>query len=378
VAPPAYAGSFDLPTRQSGALLPSEHRVIGTSDHRTTGHRVIGSLHLTVSSLGESALIERIRRRASVSRDWVAIGIGDDAAVLEPPRGALDILTTDCLIEGVHFRRDWTPPDAIGHKALAVNLSDLAAMGADPRAILLSLAFAPEFPLADFDRLVDGFVTLAQHVNAPIVGGNLSRSPGPLIVDVTVLGTARRRRVLTRAGGRPGDGLFLTGPIGGAATGLAILEAGVASDSLSPAERACVARYERPEARLTCGVQVGRNRAASACVDLSDGLADAARQISAASRTGVVIEADGLPVHAGALEWAGRQGRDPLPLALSGGEDYELLFAVRRRQRGAFLAATTRCRGTNITRVGRLTVEPGAWLERAGHLTPLVPGFAHF
>src|SRR5262249_47793186 len=158
---------------------------IGASDDRTTG-----SPHPTASALGESALIERIQRRAGVSRDWVSIGIGDDAAVLEPPRGGLDILTTDSLIEGVHFRRDWTPPDAMGHKALAANPSDRAAVGADPRAILLSLAFPAEFPLADFDGLVDGFVTLAEHVKAPLVGGNLSRSPGPLIVDVTVLGTA--------------------------------------------------------------------------------------------------------------------------------------------------------------------------------------------
>ena len=333
---------------------------------------------ISIASVGERALIGRLRLRAGTPPDWVTIGIGDDAAVIQPARGTLDVFTTDGLVEDVHFRRRWTPAGAIGHKALAVNLSDLAAMGAAPRVVLLSLALASDFPLADFDDLVDGFVTLADQVGAPLVGGNLTRSPGPAMIDVMAVGAVRPRRLLTRGGGRPGDELYLTGSIGAAAAGLARLTASADRESLDPDALACVARYERPDPRLDCGVQVARNRAASACVDLSDGLADAARQLAAASHTGVVIDAEAVPVHPGARAWADSIGTDPLALALSGGEDYELLFAVRRRQRRAFLSVTGRCRGLAVTCIGRLTDEPGPWLARPGRLEPLGSGFAHF
>jgi thiamine-monophosphate kinase len=293
-------------------------------------------------------------------------------------RNELNVLTTDSLIEDVHFRRNWTSARAIGHKALAVNLSDLAAMGAAPRAVLLSLALPADLELAEFDELVDGFVTLADAAPVPLVGGNLTRSPGPLVVDVTAMGTARPRRLLSRGGGRPGDELYLTGSIGAAAAGLGILTAGADRTRLDDAAAACVSRYEQPDARLDCGIQVARNRAASACVDLSDGLADAARQLARASRTGVVIDATAVPIHPGALAWATGLGQDAMQFALSGGEDYELLFSVRRRQRRAFLATTARCRDVTLTRVGRLTAEPGTWLDRAGRLEPLGDGFTHF
>jgi thiamine-monophosphate kinase len=148
--------------------------------------------------LGERALVARLQARVGDTPRGVLIGIGDDAAVLEPARGELDVLTTDGLVEGVHFRRDWTPAAAIGHKALAVNLSDLAAMGAIPRASLLSLALPADFPVADFDELVDGYVRLATVSGASLVGGNLTRSPGPVIVDVTAIGRVGRRRLIRR------------------------------------------------------------------------------------------------------------------------------------------------------------------------------------
>jgi len=332
----------------------------------------------TVASLGEHALIERVRARAGVPPAWVTLGIGDDAAVLLPERNAADVVTTDSLIDGVHFRRAWTSARDIGHKALATSLSDLAAMGAVPRAALLSLALPPEMSVEDFDALVDGFVALGARLSTPLVGGNLTRSPGPLVVHTTALGVVRPRRVLTRAGGRPGDELYVTGTLGAAAAGLAMLTAGIDRSTLAPEQAECVARHERPDARVRCGVIVGRSAAARACVDLSDGLADAARQIARASGTGVVIDAAALPVHAGARGWAERTALDPVTLAVRGGEDYELLFAVAPRKRRTFLGAIRRCPGIPVTCVGRLTAEAGAWLERAGSLAPLDPGFVHF
>ena len=137
--------------------------------------------------------------------------------MVEPERNRVEVLTVDALVEGIHFDRAFVPPDAIGHRALAVNLSDLAAMGAAPRLALLSMALPPALPLADFDAIVAGFAALAARHALHVVGGNLTRSPGPLMIDVTVMGTVKRRQALTRSGARPGDDLYVSGTLGVAA-----------------------------------------------------------------------------------------------------------------------------------------------------------------
>ncbi len=332
----------------------------------------------SIGALGEAALVARLRDRAGPPPPFVTVGIGDDAAVLAPERGMHTVVTMDSLVEGVHFQRAWTAPRDLGHKALAVNLSDLAAMGASPRAALLSLALPESLPVADFDALIDGFVALAQASGTPLVGGNLTRSPGPMMIDVTAMGVVRPRRLLRRDGARSGHDLYVTGALGAAATGLAMLAAGRDRLSLDEGAAACVARYECPEARTRCGRLVGRTGSAAAAIDVSDGLADAVARLADAGATGVIIDADAVPVHAGARDWAARSGQDPLVLALTGGEDYELAFAVSPRQRHKFLAALRRCPDLPITRVGRFVAEPGHWIERAGTRTPLPHGFAHF
>ena len=182
---------------------------------------------------------------------------------------------------------------------------------------------------------------------------------------------------MTRSGARAGDELLVTGSLGAAAAGLAILESTAEPSQLDERERECVARYERPEPRLRMGLAIARNRVATAAIDLSDGLADGARQLAAANNCGVVIDADRVPVHPGVRQWAARSSADPLALALSGGEDYELLFAVNPRRRKSFEAAAKKGGKLAVTPVGRLTREPGAWLERAGQLEPLPEGFSH-
>ncbi|MEQ1575020.1 MAG: thiamine-phosphate kinase, partial [Vicinamibacterales bacterium] len=179
----------------------------------------------TVSSLGEHALIERITRRLAMP-SWVIVGPGDDAAVVETERGALQVLTTDAQIEGVHFDRRFVPPDAIGHRALAVSLSDLAAMGAQPRAALLSLALPDALEVDVVDGMLDGLLALAARHGVALIGGNVTRSPGPMMLDVTATGSVRPRRILTRAGARSGDEVYVTGTIGDAAVGLAALRGG--------------------------------------------------------------------------------------------------------------------------------------------------------
>ena len=334
----------------------------------------------TVADLGERAIIARIAAALPAAPASVTVGIGDDAAVVEPERGALDAVTTDTVVDGVHFDLRFTPPDAVGHRALAASLSDLAAMGAVPRHALLSLGLPDTFPAAALDDLVRGVAALAERHATAVVGGNVTRSPGPLFVEVTALGSVKRRRVLRRSAARPGDGLYLSGSIGGAAAGLAMLRAaaGGAGPDVTDAElAACRERYLRPEPRVRLGRLLGRTRTARACVDLSDGLADAVGQLAEASGAGVAVDAAAVPLEPGARRWFEEQGRDPLEAGLAG-EDYELLFTAPPRS-GRRLAAVGRlARGVPLTRIGVITREPGVVLRRDGADTPLPGGYEHF
>ena len=325
---------------------------------------------------GERALIEHIRRRLPPPPTALLIGPGDDAAVLTPTRGALQVLTTDAVVEGVHFDRRFSSLNDIGYKSLAVNVSDIVAMGATPEFALLSLILPGGFTLAELDDLLDGLLEMAATAKTTVAGGNISRSPGPLIVDVTVTGSVRPRRILTRAGGRPGDSIYVTGTIGGAAAGLGVLRSGATKDSDGPMA-GCIRRHQRPEPRLRMGMLLGRNRAASACMDLSDGLADAVRQVADASGTGATIDAAALPIDPAAAHWFAAQGQDPVLSALTGGDDYELLFTVSKKLRGRFRGVQRHAEGLPVTRIGELTAG-GVELLRAGRTEPMPEGFTHF
>lgn len=332
---------------------------------------------LTVADEGERGIIARIRSRLAADPSWAVVGLGDDAAVVEPLRGALQVLTTDSLVEGVHFDLRFSRPSDVGWKALAVNLSDIAAMGAAPRTALLSLALPSSLPIQAFDELIDGFLALARENRVFLAGGNITRSPGPLVVDVTATGTVRRRDVLRRAGARPGDGVFLTGSVGSGVAGLECLRGGgvgIEAEEMG----AAVERYRRPAPRSRIGALLGRSRAASACMDLSDGLADAATQVAEASGVGLRLDASALPIDAGARRWFERQGKDPLLAAAAGGDDYELLFTVPRKRTGQLRHVAQQARGVPLTRIGEVTAEPGVVLVRDGRLEPLPAGFVHF
>jgi len=318
---------------------------------------------------------------------WLTVGIGDDAAVAEPERGRLEILTTDSLVEDVHFDRRLSTPSDIGWKALAVNLSDVAAMGGTPRLALLSLGLPGSVGADEVHALLDGFLTLAAGARVTLAGGNITRSPGPLIVDVTVTGFVGRRHVLTRSGGGLGDDIYVTGEVGGAAAGLSYWRAKESKgtkEAKDTKERelagieACVARHCRPEPRVRIGMLLGRNRAASACMDLSDGLADAVRQVAEASGTGARIDAASLPIPAAARAWFARSGRDAVTAAITGGDDYELLFTARRRAAGRLATVARQSRGVPMTRIGTLTADRTLSVLRDGREEPLPAGFVHF
>jgi thiamine-monophosphate kinase len=201
------------------------------------------------------------------------------------------------------------------------------------------------------------------------------------MIDVTAIWSVRRRKILTRAGGRVGDVLYVTGRIGAAAAGLEWLRAHGESPSSAPGNGPlddCVARHRRPEPRARIGALLGRNRAASACIDLSDGLADAVTQVASASGTGATIEAAAVPIHPGAREWFVARGADPVALSLAGGDDYELLFAVPRRGHSALRSVLREARGVPIARIGELTADCAIGLTRNGRIEPLPAGFVHF
>jgi thiamine-monophosphate kinase len=330
----------------------------------------------TVGALGERGLLARIRARVPPPATGVTTGIGDDAAVLGPSRNEQTVVTVDSLVEGVHFDRRHSSPSDIGYKALAVNLSDLAAMGASPRWALLSLAMPGDWPLAAFDGLLDGLLSLAAEHGVDLIGGNLTRTLGPLVVDVTCAGACRPRRALLRSEGRPGDDLYVTGTLGAATAGLEMLQSG--RDASDPADAACVARHRRPAARVRLGVAVGRARAARAAMDLSDGLADAVRQVAGASGTGATIETAAVPVEPGARRWFESRGEDAVERAVAGGEDYELLLAVPPRWRGRLRDARRHAAEPGLTRIGALTKDRALIMRGARGDEPLPDGYEHF
>ena len=347
--------------------------------------------HLSVSSLGERALIQRITARLGASlpaRSWVVIGPGDDAAVIEPERGTYDVLTTDAVVEGIHFDRSFVPMDAVGHRALAVNLSDLAAMGARPRAALLSLVLPESLAVTEVDQLLDGLLPLADAHGVAVVGGNITRTAGPLVIDVTAIGSVKPRRVLTRAGARPGDDVYVTGSLGAAAVGLQALthergadlirSATASLTSLAPHAEECIDRYLRPIPRVRAGVLLGRNRAATSCMDLSDGLADAAHQVAEASGVGIRIDAPALPIADGVREWHASHGGDPIDSAVAGGDDYELLFTARPSQRGRLRAVRTQLGDLPISRIGAVTRGRDVVLTTATGTREVPRGYDHF
>jgi thiamine-monophosphate kinase len=334
----------------------------------------------TVNDLGERALIDRLRARIA-SPSWVVVGPGDDAAVVVPPRGGLDVLTVDALVEGVHFDRRFVPARAIGHRALAVNLSDLAAMGAEPRAALLSLALPASFPVDEFDALLDGFLALAERHRTALIGGNITRTEGPLVVDVTALGSVRPRRILSRQGARPGDDVYVTGSLGAAAIGLRLLRS-AAENATGPIDAmvwtSAPERYLQPEPRVRAGQLLGRNRAASSCMDLSDGLADGLQQIARASGVGMSIDASRIPRDADVVRWHETHGGDPIETLFAGGDDYELLFTVRPAQRGRLRTVSRQLGTLSVTRIGVVTKGTALLVSTSDGVRPLPHGYEHY
>lgn len=321
---------------------------------------------------GEFELIARLTGGIE-SRPDVALGIGDDAALLDFGADSLLVATVDAQVAGRHFVLGIATPEEVGHKSLAVNLSDIAAMGGEPLWALVSLLVPPALESAVLDRVYAGLRALARRCGVAIVGGNVAATSGPLTLDVVLLGRAARGRALTRSGGRPGDLVLVTGELGAAAAGVLALvtqpRAGLlAPDILARVRRAMAA----PEPRVGIGRALAASGAATAMLDISDGLASDLWHLCARSDVGAVIDAADIPISLDARAVCSVYGRDAVELALTGGEDYELLFAVPPARRDDALAAVGAAGGTARV-IGELTADAGSLLLRrpGGALEPL-------
>lgn len=346
---------------------------------------------MRVSELGERELLLRIRRAVGSGAPGVSVGIGDDCAVLSLPHGARLLATTDLLLEDIHFRRRFAAPADIGWKALAVNLSDIAAMGGVPRFALVALACPAGTEVDEIDAFYGGMRLAAAPHGVVIVGGDTSASPDGWLVNVTLLGELEGAPRL-RSGARPGDLIAVTGTLGESAAGLALLEATTGGDVHAKAAPAALGRVEpalrdkvsrthlRPTPRVAEGRWLGANAAVTAMIDLSDGLATDLGHLVSESRVGARVNLHRLPISEAVSRVAAALGRDPIELAVTGGEDYELLLTVDPSAFPALAAGLEAATGTPLVSIGEV-IEAAAgvtFLNSRGEAVPVGSGFQHF
>ena len=350
---------------------------------------------------GESDFIDALRRRVdtgtrgrgdgentasprlpvTVSSSLVA-GIGDDAAVVRSSAGKETVITADLLVEDIDFRRTTTPPYLLGHKVLAVSLSDVAAMGARPLWSMISIGVPEDVWQTDFvERLYDGVLDLANRYGVQLIGGDTSRTTENIVIDSIVAGEATAGMSVLRTGASAGDQIFVTGSLGAAAAGLRLIERGahLAEQNLGDEDSQkldhILLRQLRPEPRVGWGIVLGEERLATSMIDLSDGLSSDLNRLCTASGVGALIDSSLLPIDERVTELCGRRALDPLQLALHGGEDFELLFTVKP---GDVSKLPRRVDGVEIKRIGEITGE-GVKISEGPRTWELKPGgWKHF
>ncbi len=334
---------------------------------------------MRLSEVGEFGLIARLARLIGGREgdaSGIVLGIGDDAAAFRPAPGRLLIATADMLVEEVHFRRDWMSARDLGWKSLAVNLSDCAAMAAEPCFALACVALEKETAVATVEELYAGMQELATHFGVRLAGGDTVRARGGQVIAVTVIGDVVPEQMATRAGARPDDVLLVTGTLGDSAAGCAALQAGPAAVARVP--EAVLQAHRRPWPRVAEARAAAVTGGLTALIDLSDGLASDVRHIGEESGVGAEIDAAAIPLSPACREAAACLGLDPLALALSGGEDYELLLAVAPH-RVSDIRAAIAATGTSAVPIGRVVPQGFTLLQPDGTRCPLPgAGFQHF
>ncbi len=324
----------------------------------------------------ENQLIQLLRNRYGICSPLIKKGMGDDAAAIRSARtGEYLLVTTDMLLEDVDFRREWTTPRQLGFKSAAVNMSDLAAMGARPLFFTVSLAFPPgtsERWIVDF---YDGLTDPASSTGAHLIGGDLSHSEKGLMISITALGESVNHRILYRSGGRPGDLLYVTGLLGRSAAGLKLLQKGRLRPR-SQFQKEAIRAHLSPEPRCEAGLWLAQSGLVHCMMDLSDGLSADLPRLCMESGVGAEIFSANLPVFPESRSW----DCDPIDLALNGGEDFELLFAVPA-SKSRLLERSYPCGFPKLTQIGALTRDSGkVWIIESGKPRRRLPdrGYDHF
>lgn len=319
---------------------------------------------------------DRIRAMLAIaadldSPDEVVLGAGDDAAVIRPAHGESIVLSTDLSIEGIHFRRDWLNWEAIGYRATAAALSDLAAMAARPIGVLVSLALPPELDTPVYEQISAGITACLRSAGAVLLGGDTSSSPAPVLIDITAVGGVERP--IKRSGATSGDEVWVTGRLGAAASAVLALQSGLEPD---PAVRG---RFERPEPRWREAMWLAERSAMTAAIDLSDGLAGDAEHLAEASGVRLDIEVDRLPLDVSLEGWSNTSVS--LAIAAGGGEDYELLFTSPPGVMAGVLREFHSTFGLELTRIGNVAAGAGvSWRDQTGGPAdpPASAGYDHF
>ena len=332
----------------------------------------------------EFDFIDSLRQRVASTSDSLIAGIGDDAAVFRGSAGKETVITADLLVEDIDFRRTTTPPYLLGHKALAVSLSDIAAMGARPLWSLISIGVPEDVWQTDFvERLYDGLLNLANRYGVQLIGGDTSRTHENIVIDSVAMGECAAGTAVKRSGARAGDQIFVTGSLGAAAAGLRLIERGahLAEQNLGDEDSQkldhILLRQLRPEPRVGWGIVLGEERLATAMIDLSDGLSSDLNRLCTAGSVGALIDSALLPIDNYVAELCGRRALDPLQLALHGGEDFELLFTVRPAD---VPRLPRRVDGVEIKRIGEITAaHEGVKISEGTRIWDLRPGgWKHF
>ena len=323
---------------------------------------------MKLRDLGEFPFLRRLQERLP-SDSRVLLGVGDDCAALTLP--GTTVITTDAMIEGVHFRRQWTSLATLGEKAFAINASDIAAMGGEPTFALLSLGVPQETEVEDLEAFFDGFLRAARECGTALIGGNMSAAPC-LMISVTLLGQTSHG-VITRSGASVGDAVYVTGTLGDAALGLRMLQEGRSDSSAAKVK----ARFLCPTIRFSVSRGLAEHQLAHAMIDVSDGLLQDLGHLCAASHVGAAIDALALPL---STAYRALVGERLWETALGGGEDYELLFCTAGQHREA-IAQLAQASGCLITCIGRIVPESEGLSVRGRDGAPLRlthPGFDHF
>jgi len=325
---------------------------------------------------GELALIERIRRMIGAPGPGTVVGVGDDAAVLEPP-GELQLFTCDAFVEGVHFRRDYATFAEIGGKCMVANVSDIAAMGGFPTKATVALCVPPGMTPADTDQLYAGMLDVCRRYGAEIVGGDVVSSREGLVISIALLGTVGRERVVTRSGAVVGDALVVTGRLGASEAGLRALARGLPGEG---PVRDAVRRHLVPVARIAEAQALIDVATPRAMIDVSDGLSSELWHMAEESRVGVTVWEKRIPIAPSATEVARDLGVEPIELALGSGEEFELLVAIPASETARTIEHVCAVTGTDVTCIGEVVpAGRGCTLVRAdGREEPLARlGYEH-